>query len=223
MDAAESSADTGADPEELDRLRRQLRAQSVVNRQLYAQLDGSGVRVSSTAATGEGTRKSLTVPRVTEGGSWLEQLQMHGGGKVFLVQTPTQGSYVIDGDMRRQVKAGMLFSALTGVIGAPRDVADEELQKWSPGPPVEVFESGSGPAFLVVGGRRLPLRGLPLPYLVANDDMLLFPEGEELNVAASVRKPPPSKTDRARALIRKEGPVKGGAKLARSAWRRISS
>jgi len=47
MSAAESSADTGSDPEELDRLRRQLRAQSVVNRQLYAQLDGSGVRVSS--------------------------------------------------------------------------------------------------------------------------------------------------------------------------------
>ena len=52
------------------------------------------------------------------------------------------------------------------------------------------MESGSGPAFLVVGGRRLPLRGLPLPYLVATDDMLLFPEGEELNVAASCRAAP---------------------------------
>ena len=225
MDAAETSRESGADPGELDRLRRQLRAQSVVNRQLYAQLDGSGVRVASSAGAsgGVGGRKALTVPRVTEGGSWLEQLQMHGGGKPFLVQTPTLGSYVIDGDMRRQVKAGMLFSALTGVIGTPRDVADEELQRWSPGPPVEVFESGSGPAFLVVGGRRLPLRGLPLPYLVSSEDMLLFPEGEELNVAASVRKAPPTRSTRARALIHKEGPVRGGAKLARKAWRRISS
>src|SRR4051812_26181986 len=120
MDAAE----TGDERAELQRLRRQLRAQSVVNRQLYAQLDGGGVRVAAGAATSAaGTRKSLTVPRVTEGGSWLEQLQMHGGGTPFLVQTPTQGSYVIDGDMRRQVKAGMLFAALASVIGSPRDVA----------------------------------------------------------------------------------------------------
>ena len=110
---------------------------------------------------------------------------MHGGGKPFLVQTPTQGSYAIDGEMRRQVKAGMLFAALTRVLGAPRDVSDQDLERWSPGPPVEVLESDSGPAFLVIGGRRLPLRGLPLPYLVSNQDMLLFPEGEELNVAAS--------------------------------------
>lgn len=219
MDAADTDADSG----ELDRLRRQLRAQSVVNRQLYAQLDGGNVRVAgSGAGSAEGTRKSLTVPRITEAGSWLEQLQMHGGGKPFLVQTPTQGSYVIDGDMRRQVRAGMLFAALSRVIGAPRDVADEELQRWSPGPPVEVLESGTGPAFLVVGGRRLPLRGLPLPYLVSAEDMLLFPEGEELNVAASVRKAPPTRSTRARAVLEQEGPLRGSAKLARKAWRRIS-
>ncbi len=217
-----NAAETDADPGELDRLRRQLRAQSVVNRQLYAQLDGGSVRVASAAGAAEGTGKSLTVPRVTEGGSWLEQLQMHGGGKPFLVQTPTQGSYVIDGDLRRQVKAGMLFTALASVIGSPRDVADEELRRWSPGPPVEVFESGSGPAFLVVGGRRLPLRGLPLPYLVSNDDMLLFPEGEELNVAASMRKAPPSRNARARAVLADKGPVRGAAQLARKALRRIA-
>jgi hypothetical protein len=229
MNAAENPTPSGDDPKELaeelanelDRLRRQLRAQSVVNRQLYAQLEGGSVRVA-TAGSAEGARKSLNVPRVTEGGSWLEQLQMHGGGKAFLVQTPTQGSYVIDGDMRRQVKAGMLFAALTRVIGTPRDVADDDLQKWSPGPPVEVLESGTGPAFLVVGGRRLPLRGLPLPYLVTNDDALLFPEGEELNVAASVRKAPPSRSTKARQVLEKEGPVRGSAKLARKAMRRIT-
>jgi hypothetical protein len=218
MDAAETDAESG----ELHRLRRQLRAQSVVNRQLYAQLEGGSVRVASGTSSSDGTRKSLNVPRVTEGGSWLEQLQMHGGGKPFLVQTPTQGSYVIDGDMRRQVKAGMLFAALTPVIGAPRAIADEELRRWSPGPPVEVFESGSGPAFLVVGGRRLPLRGLPLPYLVSSEDMLLFPEGEELNVAASTRGAPPSRSTRARTVLEQEGPVRGTAKLARKVLRRIS-
>ena len=215
MDAADT--DSG----ELGRLRRQLRAQSAVNRQLHAQLDGGSVRIASSRGAGsEGATVNLR--RVTEGSSWLEQLQMHGGGKPFLVQTPTQGSYAIDGEMRRQVKAGMLFAALTRVLGTPRDVSDQDLERWSPGPPVEVLESDSGPAFLIIGGRRLPLRGLPLPYLVSNQDMLLFPEGEELNVAASARAVPPSRSARARTVLQKEGPLRGGAKLARAAVRRIT-
>jgi len=217
MDAADTDADSG----ELGRLRRQLRAQSAVNRQLHAQLDGGSVRVASSRGS-EGAAATLNLRRVTEGSSWLEQLQMHGGGKPFLVQTPTQGSYAIDGEMRRQVKAGMLFAALTRVLGAPRDVSDQDLERWSPGPPVEVLESDSGPAFLVIGGRRLPLRGLPLPYLVSNQDMLLFPEGEELNVAASARAVPPSRSARARTVLKKEGPLRGAASLARAAVRRIA-
>jgi hypothetical protein len=212
MDAAET------DSVEVGRLRRQLRAQSAVNRQLYAQLDGGGVGIAS--RRGAGTTVNLR--RVAEGGSWLEQLQMHGGGQPFLVQTPTRRLYVIDGDLRRQVKAGMLFAALTRVLGAPRELSDHDLERWSPGPPVEVLEADSGPAFVVVGGRRLPLRGLPLPYLVSSEDMLLFPEGEELNIAASFRPAPRSRSARAREVLRKEGPVRGGAKLARAAVRRIA-
>ena len=214
MDAAET--------EELQRLRRQLRAQSAVNRQLHAQLDGGTVRVAASGrGAGDGARSALTVRRVTEGGPWLEHLHMHGGGEPFLVQTPTKGVYVVDGEMRRQVKAGMLFAALTRVLGAPREISDHDLQRWSTGPPVEVMESGSGPAFLIVGGRRLPLRGLPLPYLVSTEDMLLFPEGEELNVTAATRSAPPSRGARMRTVIEKEGAARGGAKLLRKAWRRL--
>jgi hypothetical protein len=213
MDAAET--------EELQRLRRQLRAQSAVNRQLHAQLDGGTVRVAGTGrGAGESARGALTVRRVTEGGPWLEHLHMHGGGEPFLVQTPTKGVYVVDGDFRRQVKAGMLFAALTRVLGAPREIGDHELARWSTGPPVEVLESGSGPAFVIVGGRRLPLRGLPLPYLVSTEDMLLFPEGEELNVGVP-RSAPPSRGARMRTVLEKEGPARGGAKLLRKAWRRL--
>jgi hypothetical protein len=214
MDAAET--------EELQRLRRQLRAQSAVNRQLHAQLDGGGtVRVAASGrGAGDGARSALTVRRVTEGGPWLEHLHMHGGGEPFLVQTPAKGLYVVDGEMRRQVKAGMLFTALTRVLGAPREISDHDLQRWSTGPPVEVMESGSGPAFLIVGGRRLPLRGLPLPYLVSTEDMLLFPEGEELNVGAP-RSAPPSRGARIRTVLEKDGPARGGAKLLRKAWRRL--
>jgi hypothetical protein len=219
MDAAESDAASG----ELQRLRRQLRAQSAVNRQLYAQLDGGGVRLSSRRGAGSGgAGTTLNFRGVAAGGSWLEQLRMHGGGKPFLVQTPTRRLYAIDGDLRREVKAGMLFTALARVLGKPREVSDHELEQWNPGPPVEVLESDSGPAFLVIGGRRLPLRGLPLPYLVSSEDMLLFPEGEELNIGALYRPAAGSRRARARQVLEKEGPVRGAAKLARAAVRRIA-
>jgi hypothetical protein len=213
MDAAET--------EELQRLRRQLRAQSAVNRQLHAQLDGGNtMRVAAPGTDTGGGRSPLSVRRVGEGGLWLEQLQMHGGGNPYLVHTPTKGAHIVDGDMRRQVKAGMLFAALTPVLGAPREIDDDDLERWTPGPPLEVMESGSGPAFLVVGGRRLPLRGLPLPYIVSTEDMLLFPEGEELNVSVAWS-PPPTRAARARKVLQNEGPARAGVKLLRKAWKRV--
>ena len=84
-----------------------------------------------------------------------------------------------------------------------------------------MLEAGTGPAFVVVGGRRLPLRSLPLPYLVSTDDMLLFPEGEELNVAAP-RPAPPGRAARARETIEKDGAIRGSAKLVKKAVRRVT-
>ena len=194
-----------ADGEELQRLRRQLRALSAVNRQLHAQLEAGAIR---------------GVQRLTPGGDWLEHLQLHRGGEPMLVHAPTKGGYVVEGNIRRQVKAGMLFGALTTVLGPAREIRDDELDRWSEGPPVEVMESGSGPAFLVIGGRRLPLRGLPLSYFVTADQMLLFPEGEEINLTTA-RASQPGRVARARALVEHEGPVRGAAKLARKAARRV--
>jgi len=205
-----------ADPE---RLQRQLRALSAVNRQLHAQLEGGTVRLAGTSASG--ARGSLTVRRATEGAAWLEHLHLHGGGDPMLVRTPSRGMYVVEGNMRRTVKSGILFNALTRVLGEPKEMPDAEVERWSTGPPVEVLEAGTGPSFLVVGGRRLPLRGLPLPYLVSTNDMLLFPEGEELNVAAS-RVVPKSRVARARAALEKDGAVKGSAKLVQKAARRAA-
>ena len=214
MDAAET--------DELARLRRELRAQSAVNRQLHAQLDGGSLRVSSSrGAAANGARSALTVRRVAEGGAWLEHLHMHGGGDPVLVRTPAKSMFVIEGDMRRPVKAGIIFTALTRVLGEPREMTDADLKRYSSGPPVEVLESGTGAAFVVVGGRRLPLRGLPLPYLVSTEDMLLFPEGQELNVA-SARATPAGRGARMSKILKDEGPVRGGAKLARKVAKRVT-
>jgi hypothetical protein len=225
MDVADSSESPSSHPAaprdraDRERVQRQLRALSAVNRQLHAQLEGGTVRLAGTSATGE--RGSLTGRRASEGGAWLEHLHLHGGGEPMLVRTSSKGMYVVEGNMRRTVKSGILFNALTRVLGPPKEMADTEVERWSTGPPVEVLEAGTGPAFVVVGGRRLPLRGLPLPYLVSTNDMLLFHEGEELNVAAS-RVVPKSRVARARAAIEKEGAVKGSAQLVQKAARRAT-
>src|SRR4051794_14245638 len=175
MEAVEShepSEPRATEPSDVGRLQRQLRALSSVNKQLHAQLEGGTVRLAGTSASG--ARGSLTVRRAAEGGAWLEHLHLHGGGDPMLVRTASKSMYVVEGNMRRTVKSGILFNALTRVLGEPRELPDAEVQRWSTGPPVEVLEAGTGPAFVVVGGRRLPLRGLPLPYLVSTNDMLLF-------------------------------------------------
>ena len=162
----DAGMETGVETvEELQRLRRQLRAQSAVNRQLHAQLEGGTVRVAASGmADGpNGTGSALTQRRVAPGGAWLKQLHMHGGSDPILVHTPTQGDFVVEGGMRRPIKAGILIAALTRVLGPPREVSDQDVQRWSEGPPVMVMESGSGPAFLVIGSRRLPLRGCRCP------------------------------------------------------------
>jgi hypothetical protein len=221
MEAAEpqDTPESGQDSGQLERLRRRLRALSLVNRQLHTQLEGGVVRL--TGAATNAARGALTVRRTAEGGAWLEHLHLHGGGEPVLVRTPTQGVFVVEGHMRRPVRSGLLFAALTRVLDAPKEMTDKDVERWSLGPPVEVLEAGTGAAFLVVGGRRLPLRGLPLPYLVSTNDMLLFPEGEELNVATP-RAAPPKRASRARDVIAKDGVARGGAKLAKKAIKRAT-
>ena len=63
-----------------------------------------------------------------------------------------------------------------------------------------MLEGGTGRPFVVVGGRRFPLRGLPLPYPVKDDEMLVLPVGEELHITSGVRSGP-SRAERACALV----------------------
>ncbi len=124
--------------------------------------------------------------------------------------------FVIEGTLRRQIKSGLIFLALARVFGEPRQVRDSELDRLEEGPPVEILEGGTGPAFVVVGGRRWPIRGLPLPYLVSTREMLSVPEAEELNFAAALvlaLHPDQARCDRswrARARARRARPARQG-------------
>ena len=229
MSAMKSSED------ETERLRRHLRALSAVNRQLHAQLEGGTRRAVDTARGrddllagddgADGRLSMLSIRRAGDGSKWIEQLQLLGGpSDPILVRSPKRGAFLVEGSLRRQVKAGMLFVALEGLIGSARLMRDAEIDRLSEGPPVEVLEGASGPAFIIVGGRRLPLRGLPLPHPVTVEDMLRFPEGEELRVGgvgSGGGHTAAGRLKRAGSLVRREGLVQGSVAVVRRAGRRI--
>jgi len=211
------SSMSAAETPDVERLRRHLRAMSAVNRQLHAQLEGGTVRI----AEGAGARQDdpLGTPEGLDGGIGA----MQGGGKPSLVRSSKRGMFVVEGTLRRQIKSGLIFLALARVFGEPRQMRDAELERLEEGPPVEVLEGGTGPAFVVVGGRRWPIRGLPLPYLVTTREMLAVPEAEELNVAAALASPS-TRVKRVRAVLTREGFGRGGrilfGKAARRGWRK---
>jgi hypothetical protein len=202
---------------------------SSVNRQLQAQLETGGVRAADGGARSEemhggangGMWSTLSLRRASAGSGWLEQLQLQGGGDPYLVRGATKGVFLVEGVLRRPIKSGLLFSALARLLGEPTALKDSELERWHEGPPVEILEGGTGPAFVVVGGRRLPIRGLPLPHLVSTEEMLLFPEGEELNIASMQAASIGSRIRRVRKLIAREGIFKGGFAVAKRGLKRF--
>ncbi len=223
-----------ADTDDTQRLLRHLRAMSAVNHQLHAQLEGQTMRaVGRAGAHGADLLGSADTfgPLVVHGrrvgmaGAWLEQLQLRGGrsGEIYLARTPSGEVFVVEAGMRRLVKSGLLVLALEKVLGSIREVSASDLNHCSDGPPVEVLESGSGPAFVVVGGQRLPIRGLPLPYIVTDDQANVFPIGAELNVnfGALVSAYSHSRLRRLRQMIAKEGPVAGTKQIVSKALRRV--
>jgi hypothetical protein len=225
--------------DEEDRLRRHLRATSAVNRQLQAQLEGSGVRAIATRGSARrdndlldsaGAASTVAVRRASVGNAWLEQLALHPEAtKPQLVRRPDGATFVVEGRYRRRVKSGLLAAALEQRLGARRDISDDELEQWSESVPVEILERPTGAPFLVVGGQRIPLRGIPLPHPVNGELADQFPEGPELNISAgSLAKvrlrsalSPDSFVDRVkRSVDRRGGVVPAASAFARRQARR---
>jgi hypothetical protein len=197
---------------DLRRLQRHVRALSAVNRQLQAQLDSGRPNSGWTANR---------VRRGSVGSEWLRQLQRNENpGPSRLVHVPARGVFVIEGMFRREVLSGMISAGLANVLGPVRAIEPQELDRYREGPPVAVLEAGLGRPFVVVGGKRLEIRGLPLPHPVQDDEMLAFPVGEELQVAVGVRAGA-NRLERTRALLADEGPVRATGTLAHKVAGRI--
>jgi hypothetical protein len=178
------------------RLQRHVRAMGAVNRQLQAQLEGGRTWTASPGQddgdllTSQVARSSSAfmagARRAGTANAWLEHLAVSAEGqKPFLVRLANGRTFLIEGGYRREVRSGLLMAGLERALGRSHEVSNDEADRWTDGVPVEVLEGPQGPPFVIVGGKRLALRGLPLPYPVGADQMQLFPQGRDLNIAES--------------------------------------
>jgi hypothetical protein len=103
-----------------------------------------------------------------------------------LAVAPDGTIVVVEGRRRRAIRARVLIPALETAIGPRRPIADADLDALEEGPPVELLEGRSALPFVVVGGRRLPVTGLPLPHPIERSALDALPEGPTLDVAAAV-------------------------------------
>jgi hypothetical protein len=155
---------------EEERLRRHVQALAAANHEL-------GEKLAAGATTAR---------RAGRAGAWVEELAFSGTAAApVLVGRADGATFLLEGPVRRAVPSGLLAAAIAEAVGPVRPAADGELDQRREGPPVEVLEGPGGAPFVVVGGRRLPIRGLPLPHPVTADEMQSFPEGPEINVAAA--------------------------------------
>jgi hypothetical protein len=163
-------------------LRRELRAAAAVNRQLHAQLDGSGA--AGTRSSGIGDDRGAVARRGDMGRAWLMLLADLRAGKAQLAEVDGR-TIVVEGGQRREVSSRLLASALASRLGSPRRMAAAAASGLREGPPVEIVEGPSGAPFVIVGGQRLPVRGLPMTHPVGNAELDLFPIGKPIDLVAS--------------------------------------
>lgn len=191
--------------DEVERLRRHLAAVTAVNRQLKAQLDGSGIRAiglppsaapangpnrwDESAAAGElavgGAVLQLAQRRSRRAVAWVGSLARSTPVEVAIGAGPGGESVVLEGNTRRRVPSGLLFAGLVETFGEPRQLSAKEFGALEEGPPVELHESASGGPFVLVGGRRHPVRGFPLPHPLPDAAVADLPEGDAVDVAAA--------------------------------------
>jgi hypothetical protein len=151
------------------RLQRHIQALGVANRRLAAQIEIAARHRRATLAD-----------------EWVADLAAADqSGPVRLVKHPDGTVFAVEGERRRAVRSGLLAAALERLLGAVEPVKARDLDTLAEGPPVEVLEAPHGAPFVILGGERLPVRGLPLPHPLADVDHAAFPEGQQLDLGAT--------------------------------------
>ncbi len=171
-----------------ERLRRHLRALSATNRRLLAELEGSAVEtvVARPPAPTPPTdsRSEAHERRALQARSRLERLELHADvGPAELVRSEQGRVFVVEGGRKREVKQRLVADMLASALETRR-VGDDELARMDDGVPVDVYQGPEDKPFVVVGGERRALRGVPVAAPVSELHVALFPEGAPLELPA---------------------------------------
>ena len=151
--------------DEIERMRRELRAVAAVNRQLRSELDGSTQRA---IAPPEGRAPSTHGARDPEGAGAFKS-SITGGGpassgvdRLEIVQDPAGTVFLVEGSNVHRIGSNVIAAALEEVFGFRRPVTTAELSRYVKAPTIEVYCNEAGRTFVVVAGRRMPVEGLPV-------------------------------------------------------------
>ena len=133
--------------------------------------------------------------------------------------------FLLEGTQQRAVPRMLVGALLEADLGPARPITESELDEFDEGPPVEVLAASTGFPFVVMGGRRRPIRGYPVPLVIDDDDADRFEQGEPLRVAriAQVGPTGPRPPQPASLLSRARCPMARVIRRARSSawWGRI--
>jgi len=184
------------DDDERARLRRQLRAMAAVNHHLRVQLDALQSAGAAGATPADRTPPTAARPalhaserRSRIASEWLPDLvdaaPAARTADPSIVTRADRSLYLVEGTTRRRLAVVLLAPALEQLYGERRPIDDAAFHALAEGAPVEVLEGPTGPPFVIVGGRRLALRGLGLTHGVDQATVDALPEGPLLDVAAA--------------------------------------
>jgi hypothetical protein len=185
------------DHDEGEQLRRRMRAMSAVNEHLRAQLAATQEELATTPRqvlavdplddTADPVPVGMAPRRATIAADWLEQVPPRAvGARPFLAETADGALYVVEGDVRRRLRSGLLAMALESTLGERRPVDDAEVASWPEGAPIEILEGSAGLPFLVLDGRRSAVRGLPLPHPIDQVRVDKLTDGPDLDLARAI-------------------------------------
>ena len=108
-------------------------------------------------------------------GRWLAQLRNQRNLEPpRLVRSASGGIYLIDGQFKRHVPTWLVVRALEDLYGAT-EPANDELAAYEDGPPVGMIANADGHVYLIAGGQRHVVRGLPVPLAASTDQLDKIP------------------------------------------------
>ncbi len=113
--------------------------------------------------------------------AWPAELAAGATGTPVLVERADGHTVVVEAGTTRMVNPPVLAIALAQVLDHA-DIPEDELRSLPKGPAVTALKATGEPAFVVVGGRRHAIGGLPITRHIDADRYAQFPEGQGLDL-----------------------------------------